>query len=83
MAAALHRQNIGRTAEFGREESGDIDAGFSVDCLETLEEIAMEGEEQFMDAGGEKYGYIPCLNATDPGIDVIESVVRRELQGWI
>ncbi len=57
--------------------------GFSVDCLETLEEIAMEGEEQFMDAGGEKYGYIPCLNATDPGIDVIESVVRRELQGWI
>lgn len=57
--------------------------GFSVDCLETLEEIAMEGQEQFMEAGGEKYGYIPCLNATAPGIDVIESVVRRELQGWI
>lgn len=57
--------------------------GFSVDCLETLEEIAMEGQEEFMEAGGEKYAYIPCLNATDPGMDVIESVVRRELQGWI
>lgn len=57
--------------------------GFSVDCLETLEEIAMEGEEEFMEAGGEKYAYIPCLNATEPGIDVIESVVRRELQGWV
>ncbi|MCF4099578.1 ferrochelatase [Maritalea mediterranea] len=57
--------------------------GFSVDCLETLEEIAMEGEEEFMEAGGEKYAYIPCLNATDPGMDVIESVVRRELQGWL
>lgn len=56
---------------------------FSVDCLETLEELAITGREQFEEAGGEKYAYIPCLNDTDAGMDVIESVARRELQGWI
>ncbi len=56
---------------------------FSVDCLETLEELAITGREQFMEAGGEKYAYIPCLNDSEPGMDVIESVVRRELEGWL
>lgn len=56
---------------------------FSVDCLETLEELAMEGRESFEEHGGEHYAYIPCLNDSDPGMDVIESVVRRELQGWL
>lgn len=56
---------------------------FSVDCLETLEELAMEGRETFEEHGGEKYAYIPCLNDTDLGMDVIESVVRRELSGWM
>jgi ferrochelatase len=57
--------------------------GFSVDCLETLEEIAMEGKESFLEAGGENYAYIPCLNDSDPGMDVIETLVRRELSGWL
>ncbi|WP_029042545.1 ferrochelatase [Cucumibacter marinus] len=57
--------------------------GFSVDCLETLEEIAMEGRESFLEAGGENYAYIPCLNDSDPGMDVIETLVRRELSGWL
>lgn len=56
---------------------------FSVDCLETLEELAMEGRETFEEHGGEKYAYIPCLNDSDLGMDVIESVVRRELKGWL
>lgn len=56
---------------------------FSVDCIETLEEIAMQGRETFMEAGGENYAYIPCLNDSPAGMDMIEHIVRRELSGWI
>ena len=56
---------------------------FSVDCIETLEEIAITGQEQFMHAGGEKFAYIPCLNDSDGGMDMLEQMVRRELAGWI
>ncbi|MDP3315298.1 MAG: ferrochelatase [Devosia sp.] len=56
---------------------------FSVDCIETLEELAITGREEFEHAGGEKYAYIPCLNDSDIGMDMLESVVRRELMGWI
>ena len=58
---------------------------FSVDCIETLEEIAITGKEQFEHAGGkgEDYAYIPCLNDSPGGMDMLESVVRRELSGWL
>lgn len=56
---------------------------FSADCIETLEEINMQGRETFMQAGGEKFAYIPCLNASPGGMDMIEDMVRRELQGWL
>ena len=56
---------------------------FSGDGIETLEELAITGREQFMHGGGEKFAYIPCLNDTDGGMDAIEAVVRRELAGWI
>lgn len=56
---------------------------FSADCIETLEEIAMGGKDSFMAAGGEKFAYIPCLNASTPGMDYIEAMVRRELGGWV
>lgn len=57
--------------------------GFSVDCLETLEEISIGCREQFEAASGGSMQYIPCLNATEPAIDLIETLVRRELQGWV
>lgn len=57
--------------------------GFVSDCLETLEEIAGEGEEIFHEAGGTNFSHIPCLNASDNGMRVIEQLVRRELGGWI
>jgi len=60
-----------------------ITPGFSADCLETLEEIAGENAEYFHHAGGENFAAIPCLNDSEPGMRVIEAVVRRELQGWI
>lgn len=56
---------------------------FSADCIETLEEIAMGGKETFLEAGGEKFAYIPCLNASPGGMDMIEAMVRRELSGWL
>ena len=60
-----------------------LNPGFVSDCLETLEEIAGEAGEIFHEAGGEKFSHIPCLNASEPGMDVIEAMVRRELKGWI
>jgi protoporphyrin/coproporphyrin ferrochelatase len=57
--------------------------GFTADCLETLEELEVENREYFEHNGGEKYSYVPALNDSDDGMDVIEHVVRRELMGWI
>ena len=59
-----------------------ITPGFAADCLETLEEIAGENAEYFRHAGGENFAAIPCLNDSEPGMRVIETVVLRELQGW-
>jgi protoporphyrin/coproporphyrin ferrochelatase len=58
---------------------------FSADCIETLEELAITGREQFVHAGGghEDYAYIPCLNDSAGGMTMLEAVVRRELAGWI
>jgi ferrochelatase len=57
--------------------------GFSADCLETLEELAIRGREQFLSAGGEQFAALACLNAGDPGMDMLETLIRRELAGWI
>ena len=57
--------------------------GFSADCLETLEELAMQGREQFLGAGGERFTTLECLNARPVGMDMLEAIVRRELAGWI
>ena len=57
--------------------------GFSADCLETLEELAIRGRETFVEAGGEQFAALACLNTGEPGMDMIEALVRRELAGWI
>lgn len=73
--------------ELGREKKkvAIVAPAFSVDCIETLEEIAITGHEQFVEAGGghDDYAYIPCLNDSDLGMDMLEAVVRNELQGWL
>lgn len=63
----------------------DIDIicpAFSADCLETLEEIAGENHEIFMEAGGERYQYIPCLNDRPDHVAALAELVKRNLQGW-
>src|SRR3546814_19247252 len=57
--------------------------GFAADCLETLEELAIRGRQQFAEAGGGDFAYLPCLNADAPGMAMIETLVRRELAGWL
>ena len=57
--------------------------GFAADCLETLEELAIRGREQFLGAGGAQFAVLPCLNAREPGMAMVEALVRRELAGWI
>ncbi|MFV0644127.1 MAG: ferrochelatase [Sphingomonadaceae bacterium] len=57
--------------------------GFSADCLETLEELAIRGKEQFLAAGGQDFAYLPCLNASSSGMDMLETLIHRELGGWI
>ncbi len=57
--------------------------GFAADCLETLEEIAVENAGIFKAHGGEHFAAIPCLNDSADGMAVISHLVLRELQGWI
>ena len=57
--------------------------GFSADCLETLEEIAMENRDVFMGAGGKHYGYIPCLNDHASHVELFASLIGQHLQGWM
>ncbi len=56
---------------------------FISDCLETLEEIAMEGRESFLDAGGENFASLQSMNDSDIAIDLLETLVKRELGGWV
>ena len=57
--------------------------GFSADCLETYEELAIRGQQQFREAGGERFAALSCLNTSSAGMAMLEVLVRRELAGWI
>jgi ferrochelatase len=59
-----------------------VTPGFSADCLETLEEIAVENAHIFTQHGGENFAAIPCLNDSAPGMQVIRHLAMRELKGW-
>src|SRR3954449_4611920 len=76
-------KTIEKLAKDGVRRIAVVTPGFSADCLETLEEIAQENAEIFKHNGGEAFAAIPCLNDSEPGMDVIRQLVLRELQGWI
>lgn len=72
--------------ELGKQKTKRVDVvcpGFVADCLETLEEIAMEGKEDFLNAGGGEYHYIPCLNDNDDWMHALTDLVMDNLQGWL
>jgi protoporphyrin/coproporphyrin ferrochelatase len=76
-------ETVERLAKAGTKRLAMIAPGFSADCLETLEELDGENREIFEHNGGEKFSYIPALNDSAPGMRVIETIVRRELGGWL
>ncbi len=72
--------------ELGQQKTKRVDVvcpGFVADCLETLEEIAQEGKEDFQHAGGGEYHYIPCLNERPDWIAAMGDLVINNLQGWL
>jgi ferrochelatase len=56
---------------------------FAVDCLETLEEVAIEYRDKFLELGGERLTLVPCLNDDDRHAELLTSIVKRQLEGWI
>lgn len=57
--------------------------GFSADCLETLEELAIRGREAFLHSGGTDFAYLPCLNDSAAGMGLLRQIIGRELAGWV
>ncbi len=76
-------QTIEELAGEGIKRLAVVTPGFSADCVETLEEIAMQGRETFEEAGGEHYALLPCLNDTPDSIAMLSAIIRRELGGWL
>ena len=76
-------EEVARLAESGVKRLAVMAPGFSADCVETLEEINQEIKEAFLEAGGEKFAYIPCLNADGAHIDMLFEIIKRNLSGWI
>jgi ferrochelatase len=67
----------------GVERVAVVAPGFSVDCLETLEELAIRGRESFLGAGGKDFAYLECLNDSDEGMTLLRTLLARELAGWV
>lgn len=59
-----------------------VSPAFMADCLETLEELAIDGKAQFEAAGGTHFSLVPCLNDSDGAVDVLVDIVARETAGW-
>ncbi|QEL24861.1 ferrochelatase [Bosea sp. F3-2] len=76
-------ETVKALAQAGKKSMAIVAPGFSADCLETLEELDGENREIFLHNGGEKFAYLPCLNDSSEGVDVIAEVVQRELMGWL
>jgi protoporphyrin/coproporphyrin ferrochelatase len=76
-------QTVKRLAKSGVKSIAVITPGFSADCLETLEEIAVENVHIFKRHGGANFAAVPCLNDSPEGMRVIAEIVQRELKGWL
>ncbi len=70
-------------ARAGTRRLAVVTPGFAADCLETLEEIAVENADAFRQNGGETFVAIACLNDTEAGMAVLRHLARRELRGWV
>ena len=81
----LQPYTVASLRELAAKGVGRVDVicpGFVTDCLETLEEIAIEGKQEFLAAGGRQFHYIACLNESPDFIAALSDLVQREMQGW-
>ena len=72
--------------ELGRAKTARVAIccpGFPADCLETLEEIAIEGKNSFIEAGGGSYHYLPCLNDDPRWVEALATIAERNMAGWL
>ncbi|MFT4079255.1 ferrochelatase [Rhodomicrobium sp.] len=74
---------IAELAQKGVKRVAVITPGFSSDCIETLEEMGIQGAEIFTENGGEKFAALPCLNDSHESIDALTTIIKRELSGWV
>lgn len=74
---------LARLAKQGVRRVAVVMPAFLSDCLETLEEIAIGEQENFLEAGGTHFTVIPCLNDSDRAMDLLERLSRRDLSGWL
>ncbi len=74
---------VARLARNGKKNIAICAPAFSADCIETLEEINEEIRDSFIEAGGESFTYVPCLNDDDAHIAALAGVIERNLSGWI
>ncbi|WP_299129941.1 ferrochelatase [uncultured Amaricoccus sp.] len=76
-------EEVARLARAGKKRIAVMAPAFSSDCVETLEEINGEIRHAFEAAGGEEFVYVPCLNEDTAHIDMMMSILGRELAGWV
>jgi len=67
----------------GIKQVAIVAPGFSADCLETLEELSIRGRDTFLAAGGTDFAYLPCLNDSTIGVQLLRQILRQELEGWL
>lgn len=75
-------QTLKALPEQGTKSVQIMTPGFAADCLETLEEIAVENRDYFLEAGGQEYQYIPALNSEPEHIDALNDIIESNLSGW-
>ncbi|MGP9643044.1 MULTISPECIES: ferrochelatase [unclassified Halomonas] len=76
-------EHVAALAKQGHKHIAILSPAFSSDCVETLEEIKEEIRDSFMEAGGETFSYIPCLNDRNDHIKALLDIVNNELLGWL
>ncbi|WFM70605.1 ferrochelatase [Halomonas sp. CKK8] len=76
-------EHVAELARQGKKHIAVVSPAFSSDCVETLEEIEEEIRDAFIEAGGETFTYIPCLNERDDHIAALLSIIDNELGGWV
>jgi ferrochelatase len=76
-------ETVRELARDGVKNLAIVTPGFAADCVETLEEIAIGVRELFLEHGGAKFTFVPCMNAESDHIALLAALVQRELAGWV